>query len=109
MLGSLAVLVLPATGSSAVAAYGWASLIAAVAQSRPAYVGVTRAFVFARDPEMSTSLFVSAVAITLVVGCLVLYVANLILWREAWPLLVAFSVQLAWGLFLFARVLTQRN
>jgi hypothetical protein len=109
MAGSLVALTLDAAGSSSATSYGWASLIAAAILSRPASLAFTRGTALAKNPEVSTSQFVVVLAAALMLGALGLHIGNLLLWREAWPLFAASSLQLAWGLFLFARILTQRN
>jgi len=40
-----------------------------------------------------------------VIVSVLLLAGNFFVWREAWPLFGAFSIQLALGLFLFARIL----
>ena len=109
MLGSLAVLTVSASASSSAMAFGWASLIAATVLCRAAYTSLTSSIPLARDPELSSSLFVALVALAIIWSCFLIHVANFALWRSALPLLLAFSLQLAWALFLFARFLTQRN
>jgi hypothetical protein len=109
MLGSISVLTVSVLGTSSATVFGWASLIAASVLCRPVYTTFTRAIPLARDPESSSSLPIALVAVTTSWSCFLIHLANLALWREAFPLLLAFSLQLAWALFLFARMLTQRN
>jgi len=109
MLGSLAVLTVSVSASSSATAFGWGSLVAAMVLCRPVYTVFTIAIPLGRDPESSSSLFIAVVALTIISTCFLIHVANFALWRGAFPLLLAFSLQLAWSLFLFARILTQRN
>ena len=109
LVGTLCVLTLTATGGSATAAYVWASLVAATVQFSFLYLIIPQAYALAKDPEASTSIWTFGLAVTQCVASLCLLAGNLVGWREAWPLIAAFSIQLTWGLFVFARILTQRN
>ncbi len=111
MVGSLCVLTLTGATISATAAYGWASLVAAAVQLRHLLrVGsISDGYALVKDSETSTSILTYVLGWASIVASLCLFAGNLIVWREAWPLLAAFSLLLTWGLFLFARLLTQRN
>ena len=109
LVGSLCALTLTAAGWSPGQSYRWGSLPAAAVLMPFFYRVMPQAYALARDPDASTSIrvFAFASAQNLVSVCLL--AGNFIAWREAWPLVGAFSIQLTWGLFLFARILTQRN
>lgn len=109
MLGSLAVQTVSASASSSATAFGWGSLIAAAVLCRTVYTALTRAVPLARDPASSSTLSIAVVVVSLTMACFLIHVANLAVWRGAFLLFLAFSLQLAWALFLFARILTQRN
>jgi hypothetical protein len=109
IFGSLAALTFSAAGISPATLWMWASLIAGTICTRPTYVAFTHGIALARDPEVSTSSFIVVLAAAILVGSIGLHLGNLTVWREAWPLFAASSLQLAWGVFLFARILTQRN
>jgi hypothetical protein len=102
------VLVAPSAGTTASFTYASASFLGAAA-FLPYVRVIPRAYSLARDPAATTSLGVVGVAIAQLVVCLALLGGNLVWWHETWPLLIAFSIQLLWGLYLFARVLWQRN
>ena len=108
LAGSLCVLTFASAGGSIASAYTWASLLAATVHlAHLSLMPATYRLVI--NPEASTSMPVFALALAYICICLGLLGANLIVWREAWPLSAAFSIQLTFGLFLFARILTQRN
>jgi hypothetical protein len=107
LAGSLTALTLSAAGCSTATSFGWASLVAAAIHCRPAFISFKQAIAVARDPEMSPFYLIVVSAVVLLSSCLGLQIGNLWLWRDAWPLLAASSLQLGWGLFLFARLLTQ--
>ena len=109
LVGSLCVLTLTGAGLSAPATFGWASLVAAALQFPNFFTGFSRGYVLVKSPESSTSGRIYAQAMVLIGGCLGLYAGNIIVWREAWPLFAAFSLQLSWALYLFGRFLTHRN
>ena len=108
LAGSLCVLVLPSAGATASFSYAAASVFSAVVLL-PYARALPRAYSLAAAPSASTSYGLFAIAATQLVACLVLLASNLVWWHEAWPLLFAFTIQLLWGLFLFARILGQRN
>ena len=109
LVGSLCALTFTAAGWPPGQSYRWCSLPAAAVLIPFFYRVQPQAYALARDPAASTSIpvFAFASAQNLVSVCLL--AGNFIVWREAWPLFGAFSIQLIWGLFLFARILTQRN
>jgi hypothetical protein len=108
LAGSLCVLVAPSTGATAGFTYAAASLLGA-AVLLPYSRVIPRAYSLAVDPAATTSFVVLGVAICQLVVCVALLGGNLVWWRQPWPLSVAFSIQLLWGLYLFARILGQRN
>jgi hypothetical protein len=69
------------------------------------YRVLPRTYAFARDPDLGTSILIFGFVAAQVIISGLLLVGKFIFWREAWPLFGAFSVQLALGLFLFARIL----
>jgi len=73
------------------------------------YSVIPQAYAFAKDPDATTSFVIVALALVANIVSILLLVGNFIAWREAWPVIGAFSMQLAWGLFLFARVLMIRK
>jgi hypothetical protein len=95
LLGSFAVLTISVWASSSATAFGWGSLVAATVLSRPVYTAFTIAIPLARDPESSSSLFIAVAAVTVISTCFLIHVANFADWRGAFPLLLAFSLQLA--------------
>ncbi len=109
MVGSLCVLTLTGAGNSAAAVYAWASAVASLFLLWPTAAGGTRTFSLAKDPEVSTTFWLIALNLAQAAAVLGLFVGNLIVWREAWPLIAGFSLQLSWALFLFARIMTHRN
>jgi hypothetical protein len=109
LAGSLASLTLLSAGFPNAASYGWASLIAGAICFRPLYIALTRGVSLAKDPEMSTSSLIVIASLVIILSSLGFNIGNFLLWKNAWPLLAASSLQLAWALFLFARILTQRN
>jgi hypothetical protein len=66
------------------------------------------AYRLAIDPEASTVGSTLALLIAYITVSLGLLFMNAVVWREGWPLVAAFSVQLVWGLWVFFRILTQR-
>jgi len=109
MVGSLCALTLTGAGSSTTSAYRWASLVVAPVLLGSLFRAVSPGFALVKDPESSSSPWIHAFAMAVFAICLGVLVANFTVWREAWPLFAVFSLQLTWGLFLFARLLTQRN
>ena len=67
------------------------------------------AYRLAIDTKASTVDSTFAVLIAYVAVGVGLLLLNVTVWREAWPLAAAFSVQLVWGLWVFSRILTQRD
>ncbi len=108
LAGSLCVLVAPSTGATEGFTYAAASLLGA-AVLLPYFRVIPRAYSLALDPAVTTSFGVLGVAASQLAVCVALLGGNLVWWREPWPLLIAFSIQLLWGLYLFARILGQRN
>ena len=109
LVGSLCALTLIAAGWSPGQSYRWSSLLAAAVLTPFLYRVQPQAYALARDPDASTSIGIFSVASAQNVVSMCLLAGNFIAWREAWPLFGAFSIQLTWGLFLFSRILTQRN
>jgi len=87
----------------------WGGLFAAVVLIPVFYDTLPHGYAFAKDPEASTSIEIMAIASAVVIVSVFLLAGNFFVWREAWPLFGAFSIQLIWGLFLFARVLMVRE
>ncbi len=108
LVGSLAVLTLAETRISTESRYAWGSVVAAIVLAGFFYPVTPQAYAPARDPAKTTSLGVVALGLTQGSVSAFLLVGNLVHWQVAWPLLAAFSIQLSWGLYLFARVLTLR-
>ncbi len=108
MVGSLCVLTLSGANNSAAAVYAWASAVASLFQLWFATAG-RRIGALATDPEVSTTFWLIRLTLAIFATTLGLFVGNLIVWREAWPLIAGFSLQLSWSLFLFARIMTRRN
>jgi hypothetical protein len=108
LAGSLCVIVGPSTGATADSTYAAASLFAAAALL-PYRRIIPNAYSLAMDPSATTSRAILGLAVCLVAACLGLLCGNLFWWREAWPLSISFALQLLWGLYLFARILGQRN
>lgn len=73
------------------------------------YSVIPQSYTFAKDPDATTSFAIVAIAVVANIASVLLLTGNFIVWREAWPVFGAFSIQLAWGLFLFARVLMVRK
>ncbi len=109
LVGSLCVLTLTAAGWAPGQSYRWGGLSAAAILIPYFYRTLPQGYTLARDPDASTSIRVFALASAQNVVSVCLLAGNFIAWREAWPLFGAFSIQLTWGLFLFSRILTQRN
>jgi hypothetical protein len=110
MVGSLCVLTLTGAGRPTTEAYRWASLVSApVLLFTLLRIASPSMLALMRDPNSSASPWIHALGTTLIAACLFLLAGNFIAWWDAWPLFAAFSLQLTWGLFLFARLLTQRN
>jgi hypothetical protein len=110
LMGSLCVLTLTGAGTSASATYAWASAVSGALQAlhlspRRAY----RSYSLVTSSESSTSGWIYWQAIILIATCVFVFAGNIFIWREAWPLYAAFSLQLGWALFLFWRFLTHRN
>jgi len=108
LAGSLCVLAFASAGALAGPAFVWASALAAIAQLAHLRI-VPTAYRLAIDPEASTLGSTLALLIAYVAVSLGLLLMNAAVWREAWPLVAAFSVQLVWGLWVFFRILTQRD
>ncbi|MFT5442727.1 MAG: hypothetical protein ACI8W3_001771 [Myxococcota bacterium] len=109
LVGSLCVLTLMSAGWSLGQSYRWSGLSAAAVLIPSFYAVIPQSYAFAKDPDATTSFAIVAIGV-LTNGLSVLLLAgNFIVWREAWPIFGAFSMQLVWGLFLFARVLMVRK
>ncbi len=109
LVGSLCTLTLTAAGWSSGQSYRWGGLSAAAILIPSFYYVLPQAYAFARDPDASTSFAIFAFALAQIIVSVLLLAGNFIVWREAWPLFGAFSIQLTWGLFLFARILMRQN
>ncbi len=105
LVGSLFTLTLAAAGWSPGQSYRWGGLSAAVILMPFFYQVLPRTYAFARDPNVVTSISIFAFVAAQVIVSVLLLAGNFFVWREAWPLFGAFSIQLALGLFLFARLL----
>ena len=105
LVGSLFTLTLAAADWPLEESYRWGSLSAALILMPYFYQILPRTYAFARDPDLGTSIAIFAFIAVQVIISELLLVGNFIFWREAWPLFGAFSVHLALGLFLFARIL----
>jgi hypothetical protein len=108
LAGSLCVLTFASTGTLASSAFVWASVLGATSQLLHLWI-MPRAYRLAIDPKASTLGSTFALLVVYVAVSLGLLLLNATVWREAWPLVAAFSVQLVWGLWVFSRILTQRD
>lgn len=108
LAGSLCVLVAPSAGATASVAHAGASILG-IAVLLPNYGVIRRAYTLAANPAATTTFVTLAIATSQVAVSVGLLAGNLVFWRAAWPLSIAFSIQLLWGLYCFARILTQRN
>jgi hypothetical protein len=109
LLGTLCALTLCGAGFSDAVAYEWSSLVAASMLS-PFFFRLTpRAIKLAADTAATTSSSVVALGSVQTLASVSILVGNFIAWGAAWPLLTASTLQIAWGLFLFARIMTHRN
>ena len=95
-------------GVLAAPAFVWASALGAISQLAHLRL-VPIAYRLAIDPEASTVGSTLALLIAYIAVSLGLLLMNAAVWREGWPLVAAFSVQLVWGLWVFFRILTQRD
>jgi hypothetical protein len=109
LVGSLCALTLVSAGWSSGQSYRWSGVFAAAVLIPSFYAVIPQAYAFAKDPEATTSFVIVALALVANIASVLLLAGNFILWREAWPVFGALSIQLAWGLFLFARVLLIRK
>jgi len=110
LVGCLAVLTLSSAEVSSATTYAWASFAAVSILSPNVYPLVPHTYGFWRDPEISTRGWVFAIVMGQLVACLVLLGGNIASPEvAAWPLVAAFSIQLSYGLFLFARILIVRR
>ncbi len=109
LVGSLCALTLTAAGWSSGQSHRWGGLLAAAILIPTFYNLLPQAYAFARDPDASTSFWIFGFALAQAIVSVLFLAGNFIVWREAWPLFAAFSVQLTWGLFLFARILTRNK
>ena len=108
LAGSLCVLTFASADALATSAFVWASALGATSQLLHLLI-IPRAYRLAIDPKASTVGSTLALLVVYVAVSLGLLLVNAIVWREAWPLVAAFSVQLVWGLWAFSRILTQRD
>ncbi len=109
LVGSLCALTLTSAGWSSGQSYRWSSLPAAAVLIPSFYSVIPQSYAFAKDPDATTSFAIVAIAVVANGVSVLLLAGNFIVWGEAWPVFGAFSIQLAWGLFLFARVLMVRK
>jgi len=105
LVGSLFTLTLVAAGWPPGQSYRWGGLFAAMILMPYFYQVIPKTYQFAIDPDLGTSFSIFAFVAAQAIVSGLLLVGNFIVWREAWPLFGAFSVQLSLGLFLFARIL----
>jgi hypothetical protein len=98
------VLTFASAGALDTSAFVWASLLGVTSQLLHLPL-VPRVYRLA-DSTVGWTLALVLLYIAVSLG---LHLLNAIVWREAWPLVAAFSVQLVWGLWVFARILTQRD
>jgi len=109
LAGTLVAWTLAAAGCSAATVFGWSSLAGAFVLVFFFLKVLPHAYSLARDPEASTSPFIAHLGTVVYGAGIFLFAGNFLVWGEAWPLLAGSSIHLGWGIFLFARVLTQRN
>ena len=108
LAGSLCVLTFASAGALGTSTFVWASALGASSQLSHLLL-MPRAYRLAIDPKASAVGSTFALLVTYVAVSLGLLLLNATVWREAWPLVAAFSVQLVWGLWVFSRILTQRD
>jgi len=108
-VGCLTVLALSSAEASSSTTYVWASLAAASVLPPNVYPLIPHTYGYWRDPERRTRGWVFAIVLPQFVACIILLAGNMVIWRAAWPLTSAFSIQVAYGLFLFARILIVRR
>jgi hypothetical protein len=109
LVGSLCALTLTSAGWSSGQSFRWSGLTAAAVLIPSFYSVIPQAYAFAKDPDATTSFVIVALAAVANTVSVLLLAGNFIVWKEAWPVFGTFSIQLAWGLFLFARVLMVRK
>lgn len=109
LVGSLCVLTLTSADWSSGQSYRWSGLSAAAVLIPSFYAVIPQSYGFAKDPDATTSFAIVAIAVVANGVSVLLLAGNFIVWREAWPVVGALSMQLVWGLFLFARVLMVRK
>ncbi len=67
------------------------------------------AYAFAREAGTTTSTGIVTLGTIQALVSVFLLVGNAVMWRTAWPLFAASSIQLLWALLLFARLLVRPN
>ena len=105
---SVLTIALFSAGLIAATVYFWASCFALLTQIRMVLL-FSKVIRFISDPSASTTLKVTVFLFTPIVTSWVLFIGNVIVWQQEWPLIVALTLQLLGGLFLFLRLLTTRN
>lgn len=109
LAGSLVVVALASAGVAHQNTYFWATIATAALLSPNVYPLIPASVGLVRDPEASTRAWVFSIILGSFVICSGLLILNLLHWRAAWPLIATFSIQISYGLFLFARMLTVRK
>lgn len=109
LVGCLVILALQSAAAAHSSAYLLASAATAAVLSPNVYPLIPGALSLVRDPETSTGAWVFLVILASFLVSSILLICNVVFWRDAWPLIVTFSIQLTYGLFLFARMLTVRQ
>ena len=99
LVGSLCVLTLTSADWSSGQSYRWSGLSAAAVLIPSFYAVIPQSYGFAKDPDATTSFAIVAIAVVANGVSVLLLAGNFIVWREAWPVVGALSMQLVWGLW----------
>jgi len=109
LAGCLTVLTLSSAEVTSSTICVWASLVAVSILPPNYFLLIPGTYGYWRDPDTSTRGWVFAIVLAQFGVCLLLLTGNVFIWRAIWPLTAAFSIQLIYGLFIFARVLIVRR
>jgi hypothetical protein len=109
LVGCMTVLTLSSAQAPSSTTYVWASLAAVLILPPNVHPLISHTYSYWRDPETRTNGWVFAIVAAQFGVCTILLAGNMVVWRAPWPLTAAFSIQVAYGLFLFARILFVRR
>ena len=109
LVGCMTVLTLSSAQAPSSTTYFWASLAAVSILPPNVYPLIPHTYGYWRDPETRTNGWVFAIVSIQFGVCIILLAGNIVVWEAPWPLTAAFSIQIAYGLFLFARILFVRK